>query len=354
MLLPGPLRPVWILPVRSMTNGLIADYLSSHEKTYYVIPAEAGIHKMMADTMLNRKVRDSLDRLCSGGGGTVMFDHPLHEHSTISIGGRASAWYMPASPEELREAVVLLADSGVRTIVVGRGSNVLIPDKGLDAVVINLSADLFREITFRGRAVTAGAGAGLGELISGACAHGLTGLEGLVGIPASVGGALSVNASYRTAISERLSRALFLSAAGETKWIEKENLEFGYRRSSFDRKGIILQAVFQLDEELPARAQERLKTYFAEKIKKQPLGERSLGCVFKNPGQRKYASGELIDRVGMKGYRRGAAQVSRKHANFIINTGGATSADVIGLMDDIRDKVRKKFLIELEPEIEIL
>ena len=263
-------------------------------------------------------------------------------------------WYVPSSPEELQEAVGLLGDAGVRTIVIGRGSNVLIPDEGLEAVVINLSGDLFRQTVFEGTTVHVGAGANLGSFISDCCARGLTGLEGLAGIPATVGGALRINAACRTAISERLLRVLVLDAAGETKWIEKNDLRFGYRLTSFDRGWIILRAVFQLEEGLPADAQGKLKNYFIEKIKKQPLDKKSLGCVFKNPAHTEYAGGELIDKAGMKGYRRGAAQVSRKHANFIINTGGASFADVIGLMEDIRDKVREKFSIELEPEIEIL
>ncbi|RKY42938.1 MAG: UDP-N-acetylenolpyruvoylglucosamine reductase [Candidatus Makaraimicrobium thalassicum] len=304
--------------------------------------------------MLNRKVRDDLRGLCEKHGGRIVFDHPLCGHSTISIGGNASAWYMPASMEELREAKKILDDSGIRTVVIGAGSNVLFPDKGLDAVVISLSAGAFREVRIEGNTVTAGAGADMGGFISDCCACGLAGLEGLAGIPATVGGALVTNAAYRTAISECLSRVLVLDAAGRAQWVGKKDIGFGYRFSSFDKRETILQAVFRLNEVPAADLKKKLRGYFAEKMERQPLDKRTLGCVFKNPGQGEYTSGELIDRAGMKGHCRGGAKISEKHANFIVNTGGAASADVAGLMDDARRKVSEAFSVELQPEIEIL
>ncbi len=304
--------------------------------------------------MLNKKMRNSLRRLCEKDGGEILFDHQLRSHSTIAIGGKAVGWYAPSSLEELRDVRSFLDDSGVRWAVLGKGSNVLIPDEGLDAVVINLSGDVFKGIKVEGRKVTAGAGVYLGGLISECCRQGLGGLEGLVGIPGTVGGAVVMNASYRTSIGERLERVLVLDAGGRVKWVDGEDLDLGYRFSSFDRRDIILEAVFDLEEGSPEELKNKQRRYFLEKMRKQPLDEKTLGCVFKNPGGSEYAAGELIERSGMKGARRGGAVVSEKHANFIVNDGGASSADVIGLMEEMREKVRGKFGVELEPEVRIL
>ncbi|MFC1644291.1 UDP-N-acetylmuramate dehydrogenase [Candidatus Omnitrophota bacterium] len=304
--------------------------------------------------MLVKEVRDKLLQLCKKYGDSVVFDHPLCDHSTISIGGKAAAWYVPFLLDGLCRTKTFLDDSGIRTIPMGNGSNILIPDEGLDAVVVNLSGAIFKEIKIEGNTAVAGAGANLGTLMSNCCTKGLAGLEGLIGIPATVGGALVTNAAYRSAISERLSRVLVLSEGAKVEWVEKKDIQFGYRFSSIDRGKIILQAVFQLDKANPDELKKKLKHYFFEKMEKQPLTRKTLGCIFKNPTEEKHPSGRLIEEVSMKGYRSGAAEVSEKHANFIINTGGASSRDVTNLMDEIRVKVRDKFSIELETEIEVL
>ncbi|MFC1479897.1 UDP-N-acetylmuramate dehydrogenase [Candidatus Omnitrophota bacterium] len=304
--------------------------------------------------MLVKKVRDKLLQLCEKYGDSALFDHPLSDHSTISIGGKASAWYIPFSFDGLCRMKTFLDDAGIRTILVGNGSNILIPDAGLDAVLINPSSAIFKEIKIEGNMVTAGAGANLGTLVSDCCTKGLAGLEGLIGIPATVGGALVTNAAYRSAISERLSRVLVLGEGAKVEWIEKKDIQFGYRFSSIDREKIILQAVFQLDKASPDELKKKSKHYFSEKMERQPLTRKTLGCIFKNPTEGKHPSGRLIEEVSMKGYRCGAAEVSEKHANFIINTGGASSRDVMNLMDEIRRKVRDKFSVELETEIEVL
>jgi len=303
---------------------------------------------------MNAGTREKLKRLCDGCGDNIVFDYPLKRHSTISIGGKAAAWYVPSSPEGLRRAVYFLNGAGEDFMAIGKGSNMLIPDSGLNAVVISLSSPFFRKIDIKGRVVFAGAGVKLSELISGCCRAGLSGFEGLVGIPGTVAGALITNASYRTSISERLERALVLDVSGRLRWIEKKDIQFGYRRSALGKKDIVLQAVFLLDGCEPAAARNNLKDYFREKMRVQPLDKKTLGCIFKNPSRSGYTAGQLIDMTGLKSSRYGAALVSDKHANFIVNDGGASCADVVALMGHIKKKVREKFSIELEPEIEIL
>jgi len=304
--------------------------------------------------MLSNKVRNFLTELCEKTGGHVAFDVPLNGRSTIAIGGTAAAWFVPSSPEALREAKIFLDDLGVRIIVIGNASNVLMPDEGLDAVVVSLSADFFKEKIFGKRMVSARAGVNLGDLISDCCARGLAGLEGLAGIPATIGGALVMNAGYRSLISDHLLSVRVLDGDGNFRWMDRKNIGFGYRVSSFDKSDIIVEAVFRLDEKPPDSLKEILKRYFSEKMARQPLEKKTLGSIFKNPPDTEFKSAELIDSADMKGSRRGGAEVSEKHANFIVNTGNASSRDVIGLIDEIRAVVREKFSVELEPEIEIL
>ena len=302
--------------------------------------------------MLDNNVRRALSGSCAEGH--VVFDHPLRGHSTISIGGKADAWFVPSSPEELERVIRLLNEEGIRAVVIGNGSNTLIPDEGLCGVAINLSDSAFRGIEARGQVVTAGAGACLGGLLRYCCQRGLAGLEGLSGIPGTVGGALCMNASYRSAISDRLVKVHLVGPDGRGAWIEKKDIKFGYRYSSLKGKGVITSGVFHLEPEDAGLVKARMTEYFADKLERQPLGKKTLGCVFKNPAKVGYASGELIDRTGMRGLCRGDAQVSEKHANFIVNRARASCRDVIELIREVREKVLEKFSVELEPEIEIL
>jgi UDP-N-acetylmuramate dehydrogenase len=225
----------------------------------------------------------------------------------------------------------------------------------MDAVVITLSGGPFREVKFEGGSVTAGAGAELAELISDCCERGLSGLEGLVGVPATVGGAIMTNAGYLSTISDRLVRVDCLDNSGNVISIDKGDIDFGYRRCSLGKDWIVVGAVFCLEEGTSPRVlKEKVKEYFLDKMSRQPLEKKTLGCVFKNPGNDSRKSAELIDMAGMKGERSGGAEVSGKHANFIVNTGDANAADMVCLVEEVKRKVMEKFSIELEPEIEIL
>jgi len=304
--------------------------------------------------MMDEKVKNELRKLYSTWGGELEFDYSLKAHSTIAIGGEASVWLVPSSIEELKEAKSFLEDAGVEVFIIGAGSNILIPDKHLNTAFIKLGLGIFKEITFDHQTVTVGSGVLLSRLLSSCCRKGLKGMEGLVGIPGTLGGALVMNASYESAISDPLSKVLVLDDEGRMEWLDKGDIKFGYRSSSFKEDAVILQAVFQLEEDSPGEIVERLKSSFVDKIKKQPFGKRSLGCVFKNPAEHEYTSAEMIDSCGMKGYTLGDAEISLEHANFIINRGEASYEDVVSLVSEVQKKVREKFSVELEPEIKIL
>jgi UDP-N-acetylmuramate dehydrogenase len=305
---------------------------------------------MITDTDLVR-----LTELCKRTGDRISFAEPLARRSTISIGGAVSVWVEPRTEETLAQLLRLLKELGVRGMVVGSGSNVLFPDAELECVLIHLGSPYFLEEDFSGTTVMARAGVGLAALISNTCSNGLSGLEGLVGIPATVGGAVFMNASYRKAISDILKKVRILDSNGEARWVDKKDIDFGWHWSSIsDEREIVTEAVFQFEEEAPAELEVRLKNDFIEKMEKQPLQDKSLGCIFRNPEGAGKTAGQLIDSAGMKGRTHGGARVSEKHANFIINTGGAKAADVMALMYDIRKKVKEKFSVDLESEIRIL
>ena len=246
-----------------------------------------------------------------------------------------------------------LDDAGIGTVVVGNGSNILFPDEGLKKVIISLESDAFRKIQVDDNIVSAGAGAKLGELISRSSKKGLAGMEGLVGIPATVGGAVWTNAGYIRAVSDMLLKCLVLDSEGHEKWITKDEITFGDHYADLRGRGIILEAVFELDGDSPEMLQENIRMHFHQKMDSQPLEEKTLGCIFRNPDEGTTAGG-LIDSAGLKGRRCGGAEVSDKHANFIVNTGVATSANVRDLISTIQKEVNEKFSIKLETEIEVI
>jgi len=303
---------------------------------------------------VDRTIKDTLAILCEKSGGHVSFDERLAAHSTMFVGGSVSAWYVPATPEELQETVVFLRDAGVWTFVIGNGSNVLMPDGPLDAVAINLGSDYFTHKKFEGSEVTVGAGEKLDSFISLCCARGLSGLEGLVGIPGTVGGALVMNAGYKSPISNCLVRVKLIDGKGNIRNLEKRDISFGYRRSSFNKEDIIIEAVFGLKEMPLSDLREKMQGFFLEKLRSQPLDQKTLGCIFKNPEKSKYKSAELIEMAGMKGARCGNAVISQRHSNFIVNSGNASAKDVKTLIREVQDKVRADFSIDLIPEIEVL
>jgi len=304
--------------------------------------------------MVPEKLREGLGEISGRHGGRLVPGYPLRRHSSIGTGGPAGIWYTPASAEEIAEAAAFMNSNGAVPLIIGRASNILIPDCGLDRVVIRLETGVFGEMSVEGEKVTCGAGVPLAGFISLCCREGLAGPEDLVGIPATVGGAIASNASYRTAISDMLESVMVVMPDGSVERRDRKELTFGYRSSPFTSGEIILGAVFALRRAPAGELREKLRENFARKSEKQPLGEKSLGCIFRNPGGGVRPAGELIEKAGMKGARCGGAVVSGKHANFIVNDGSATSSDVIELMEEIKGRVREKFGVALVEEIKVL
>jgi UDP-N-acetylmuramate dehydrogenase len=277
----------------------------------------------------------------------------MSRHTTYGIGGPAAAYVIPADRHDLATVLRYARQEGIPVTCVGSGSNLLVADQGFDGIVITLGKS-FTRLEFHGTHVYAEAGVMLGHLVRLAARRNLAGLESMIGVPGTIGGALVMNAgAFGGEISNYLTAVEVMTLAGETKTYPAEAITFGYRHSSFADDEIILAAEFDLVRSTPETIKKRLAEASRGRKSTQPLRFRSAGSVFKNP-RADLAAGYLIDRAGLKGTRIGAAEISPHHANFFINHGQATAADVVQLIRLARERVQAQFGIRLELEIKTL
>jgi UDP-N-acetylmuramate dehydrogenase len=287
----------------------------------------------------------------SGFDEIVRLHEPLAPHTWMGIGGPAAFFVEPRSVEELQTVVRRAAAEGLPIRVLGGGSNLLVREVGVPGVVLRLSAPVFNQIQAAKNVAIAGGGARLGHVISTAVRAGLGGLEALVGIPGTIGGALHGNAGGNGGdIGQWTCSADVMTRSGEIISRGRDDLVFAYRHSSLDEL-VILSAQFTLEEEDAQELTKRMQMQWIVKKAGQPLAHQSAGCIFKNP--RGISAGMLIDQAGMKGTRVGGAEVSDRHANFIVVDRDATSNDVLQLIDLVRSRVAEQLGVELELEIEI-
>lgn len=282
--------------------------------------------------------------------GQVKGSEPLARHTSLRIGGRADYFVLPRSVEDICATISFAQEHALSWRIIGNGTNILFPDEGVRGIVIKLGPD-FGRIEIRDTIMKAEAGASLARVISAARAQGLRELDFLVGIPASVGGALVMNAGIpESAISEVVQRVRALTFDGKLITLEKDDCRFGYRMSRFqEEKLIVIEGEFRLGRGKSWDGAALLQ----RRRERQPLGMPSPGCVFRNPPSA-LTAGQMIDQAGLKGYRVGGAVISAKHANFIINEGGATSRDVLQLIDITRSYVLKYFGVELKLELAVV
>jgi len=285
------------------------------------------------------------------------FDHfvrpaePLAPHTWFHLGGPAEFFAEPNTVEELQALVRRCHQQNTPIRLLGGGSNILVRDEGVPGMVVRLAAPAFTEITVGKQTVSAGGGAKLGHAISTSVREGLAGLETLVGIPGTIGGALHGNAGSRGGdIGQWTCQATVMTRGGEIIERSREELVFAYRESSLDEL-VILSAQFQLEQDDPEELTKRMQKQWIVKKASQPLGHQSAGCIFKNP--RGMSAGMLIEQAGLKSTRYGQAEVSDRHANFIVAEPGASSKDVLRLIELVRERVVDRLGIELETEIAI-
>ncbi len=286
-------------------------------------------------------------------GLRVMVNEPLSRHTSFGVGGPADLYIEPHSPSALAHALRLLSAAGISPILIGRGTNLLVSDLGVRGVVISSYPGL-RQLAVRGTKLTAAAGVTVSRLCHVAADAGLSGFEALAGIPGTVGGALTMNAGANgSCISDCLQTVTVLDSQGRAITLRRDELEFDYRYASIrEHDWCVVEATFALVPADPAAVHHRIYETLERRCQTQPLGSRSAGSVFKRPPG-DYA-GRLLEEAHAKGMHRGGAEISRKHANFIINRGHATAADVLKLICEAQQRVYERFGVLLEPEICIL
>ena len=302
---------------------------------------------------LDVAAKERLAALCQLEKIPVLWDEPMKNHTSFKIGGPAAALCAPKDRRQLRELVGFVQREGVDSWYIGNGSNLLVSDEGLNGVAILLDSGFDGEIEVDGTVLLAPAGKKLSAVCAAACAAGLTGLEFAYGIPGSVGGAVYMNAgAYGGEMKDRLLWVEYLAPTGEIVRLEQEQMGLSYRHSCFMEEGMqgscIVRAAFGLQRGEKAAIQSEMDRILNQRRQKQPLEYPSAGSTFKRP-QGAFAA-QLIDECGLKGFTVGGAQVSKKHAGFVINTGKATCADVLELTRQVRECVQEKtgYLLELE------
>jgi UDP-N-acetylmuramate dehydrogenase len=272
-------------------------------------------------------------------------------HTWFQLGGPAQYFAEPHDADQLIELIRRCREESVEVRLLGNGSNILVQDKGVSGMVIRLSEPAFCDIRVEGSTMVAGGGARLGQVITTAVHAGLAGLETLVAIPGTLGGALHGNAgTHGGDIGQWTVQANVVTNTGDVITRHRDDLVFGYRESSLDEL-VILNATLQLDQDDPLELARRLQKQWIVRKASQPMGHQCAGCVFKNP--RGVSAGELIERAGLKGTRIGGAVVADRHANFIIAEADCTGQDVQRLIDLVRDQVRERLGVDLELELEI-
>ena len=287
----------------------------------------------------------------------ILQNEPMDRHTTFRVGGPADLYLLPTE-EQLKNVMNILTDHRIHMTVIGNGSNLLVGDKGIRGAVIEIG-NAMAEITAEEDLVIAKAGALLSRTAQTAYQHGLSGLEFAAGIPGSVGGAVVMNAgAYGGEMKDVVEYVKVLGRDGAVLKLTNEEMEFSYRNScAAIREYIVLEAAFRLKKSDPQTILQRMEELKGQRRMKQPLEYPSAGSTFKRPapadGRPVYAAA-LIDQCGLKGLAVGGAQVSEKHAGFVINRGGASCRDILELIAQVRERVFRETGITLEPEVRCL
>ncbi len=285
--------------------------------------------------------------------GKILYDEPMSAHTTWRIGGRADCLFLPVDGDDIRAALAFAGQEDIPYLVMGNGSNMLVLDGGIRGLVICIS-DAMSSYVIEGDRLKAQAGVILSKAARETAKMGYQGLEWAAGIPASLGGAAVMNAgAYGHCFYEALVSVEIINKCGELETLGVEELNYGYRNTSLMNSGAVVTEVeIALNkgkaDDLIAQVEATLRL----RRKNQPLEYPSAGSVFKNPPNDH--AGRLVEAAGLRGLRHGDAQVSEKHGNFIVNRGSAKACDVLSLIDEVRNIVKEKFDVILEPEVRLI
>lgn len=303
--------------------------------------------------MLSCSHADALETLAACVSKPLKLNEPMSKHTSFHIGGPADVLAQPDNVAELQSLLQEAERLQIPVTLIGNGSNLLVLDKGIRGLVVKMGNAL-TDISIAGNSITFGSGVSLAMASKKVASLGLSGMEFAVGIPGSIGGAVYMNAgAYDGEMSKVVREIQVLTASGEVKTLEAKELDFSYRHSALQGSDLI---VLNVTVELAVGSQEEIEAKMADfserRISKQPLELPSAGSMFKRPPG--YFAGTLIDQTGLKGYTVGGAQVSTKHAGFVVNIGGATAADVLQLISDVQKKIYEAHGVHLEPEVMVI
>jgi UDP-N-acetylmuramate dehydrogenase len=284
--------------------------------------------------------------------GRVLFDAPMRQFTSIRVGGPADGLFFPKDVGELKKVVRYARQKKIPFFILGKGTNLVVKDKGIRGWVISLAQGM-KKVQTDGEVVEAEAGLPLQRLVQFTIQKGLTGMEPFFGIPGTVGGGLAMNAgAWGCELKDVLLSITLMKEDGEVIERSRQRLKFSYRTLDLPPSWIILKGRFQLKKEKKEEILERVKSYSEMRKRTQPLDYPSAGSIFKNP--KEGSAGKWIEEAGLKGFRMGQAMVSDRHANFIINVGKATAEEVINLMERVERKIYEEKGISLEREVKVV
>lgn len=280
----------------------------------------------------------------------ILTEEPMSRHTTFRIGGEAACFIRISSEEQLRKLIPYFENVGVEYFVMGKGSNLLVGDKGYPGVILQIS-DACQQIEAEENRLQVQAGAALSKVALFAMERGLEGLEFAAGIPGTVGGGVVMNAgAYGGEMKQVVESVRVLSSEGEILTLDNDTMEFGYRTSIIrNRNFTVLSVTFRLREGNREEIRARIEDFQKRRMEKQPLNYPSAGSTFKRPEG--YFAGKLIMDAGLRGFQIGDARVSDKHCGFVVNVGKATARDVTDVIEEVQEKVRERFGVSLEREV---
>jgi len=305
----------------------------------------------MTDIKIEKELTEVLDR------ANVLIDEPMSKHTSFKVGGKADYFVKVTSVEELKKVFKISKKYNIKYTIVGNGTNILVKDGGIRGIVIKLDLHDFkikRTANNDEVVITVDSGMTLATLASICLKEEISGAEFLGGIPGTVGGAIIMNAgAFGSEMKDIVVKSKVIDETGKIKTLSLDEHEFGYRKSSIlKNKYIVLDTVLKLKKGTKDQIEALMKGYSDFRKEKQPIEYPSAGSTFKRKDE--YITAKLIDVAGLKGYSIGDAQVSEKHAGFIINKGKATAADILELIDFIKERIKEKFNIDIELEIMVI
>ncbi len=355
-----------IADVAVLKKEAISEYIMKMKRRGdMILVLGAGDIKKVANDIFKRLSKrysiseDLIDEFKKLVKGKIRVGETLSGHTSFRIGGPTDIWIEPNDTEDLKKILMFAKAHKIPVFVIGNGSNILVNDSGFRGISVYLGAPSFQHIKINDNIVRVGAGFSLSRLVRKACEKGLGGVESLIGIPGTVGGAIYMNAGGSTNpiyknIGELVMRLKVMDYKGRIKNLKKKDLVFNYRSSNL-APYIILEAGLKLAKSNPRALTSSISQFMKIKREKQPsFDEPSAGCIFKNPPNSQFTCGQMIDMLGLKGKRIGGAEISKKHANFIINKNGATAKDVLALIKLIEKRVKESYGISLELEIKVI